>query len=64
MEYINGVRIDHAKRILENDDYTVEQVITMVGYSNRRSFYRMFSRYVGITPNKYRAYVMADKKIT
>lgn len=64
LEYINGVRIDHAKRILENDDYTVEQVITMVGYSNRRSFYRMFSRYVGITPNKYRAYVMADKKIT
>lgn len=62
LEYINLVRIEHAKKILEDSNDTMERVAELVGYSNMRSFFRMFSRYVGTTPNRYRAMMLAKKK--
>ena len=62
LEYINLVRIEHAKSILEDSNDTMERVAELVGYSNMRSFFRMFSRYVGTTPNRYRAMMLAKRK--
>ena len=62
LEYINLVRIEHAKKILEDSNDTMERVAELVGYSNMRSFFRMFSRYVGTSPNRYRAMMLAKKK--
>lgn len=62
LEYINLVRIEHAKTILEQTNDTVERVAELVGYGNLRSFFRMFSRYVGTTPNRYRAMMLAKRK--
>ena len=64
LEYINLVRIEHAKTILEKSSDTVERVAELVGYGNLRSFFRMFSRYVGTTPNRYRAMMLAKRKDT
>lgn len=53
-EYILSVRMEHAKSILSITDYTVDKVAVMVGYVNSRSFSRAFSKYVGISPGKYK----------
>lgn len=53
-EYISKYRIDKAKEILINTDYTLEKVAEEVGYATSRTFSRMFKKTEGITPGKYR----------
>ena len=55
--FVNKYRIDDAMSILVDkryQDLNVEEVGTMVGFSNRQSFYAAFFRFLGITPRDYR----------
>ena len=55
--FVNKYRIDDAMSILVDkryQDLNVEEVGTMVGFSNRQSFYAAFFRFLGITPRNYR----------
>ncbi|MBM2578013.1 helix-turn-helix domain-containing protein [Jannaschia sp. Os4] len=52
--YLNGVRMDHAARLLRDGDQTVEAVAEAVGLSNLGHFYRLFRRHHGTTPRGYR----------
>ena len=54
LDYINTIRLKKAKELLLQEELTVERVGTMVGYSNINTFIRVFKRYEGITPGKYR----------
>lgn len=54
LEYITKVRMDNAKAILKSSDKTIEEVADMTGYSNSRTFSRVFVKHVGITPGKYK----------
>lgn len=54
--FVNKYRIDDAMSILVDkryQDLNVEEVGTMVGFSNRQSFYAAFFRFLGITPRDY-----------
>lgn len=62
LEYLNYVRIEHAKTILADENCNMEQVAEMVGFGNSRSYFRMFSRFVGTTPGKYRIMMLSDKE--
>ena len=62
LEYLNYVRIEHAKNILADENCNMEQVAEMVGFGNSRSYFRMFSRFVGTTPGKYRIMMLSDKE--
>lgn len=53
-EYISKYRIDRSKEILENSTYNLERVAEMVGYTNSRTFARMFKQTEGVTPGQYR----------
>ena len=54
LAYINRVRIDEAKRILlENPDISIEALSEQTGFSNSRSFRRIFQRYENIAPSKF-----------
>jgi transcriptional regulator GlxA family with amidase domain len=53
-EYLQGVRIEQAKDLLERTDRTVEEIVAEVGYDDSRSFRRLFRRHVGISPKRYR----------
>ena len=61
LEYINYVRIDHSKKILADESYTVERVAKTVGFNNTRSYFRMFSRFVGTSPQKYRTMIISGE---
>ncbi|WP_171629760.1 helix-turn-helix domain-containing protein [Paenibacillus plantarum] len=53
-DYLNGLRMQKAKELLNNLDLKIQDVSVKVGYQNVNSFIRMFKRYSGITPGEYR----------
>ncbi len=52
--YVQRLRIEHAKRLLEGDDIAVDEIGWRVGYEDASSFRRLFRRTVGLTPSGYR----------
>lgn len=54
IEYVQAVRIEEAKRMLESESGLVEEIGRRVGYMDAVSFRRLFKRCVGVTPSDYR----------
>ncbi len=54
LEYLQRVRIESAKLILEFSKQTVEEVTWNIGYVNPNSFRRLFLKHTGLTPRDYR----------
>lgn len=54
MDYVQSLRIEEAKQLLETDDISVEDVGHAVGYEDPASFRRLFKRKAGLTPAAYR----------
>ncbi|ENH97841.1 two-component system response regulator [Gracilibacillus halophilus YIM-C55.5] len=51
--YLDHVRLEKAKQLLEQDQLMVYQVAEKVGYRNIDYFYRKFKKAVGISPKAY-----------
>jgi transcriptional regulator GlxA family with amidase domain len=54
IEYVQTLRLEEAKQILETTDTAVEAVANEVGYEDPSYFGRLFKRTVGLTPAQYR----------
>ena len=54
VNYINNVRIEHAKELLENTTMSSNEIGTHVGFRYSQSFIRSFNKIVGMTPGDYR----------
>ncbi len=54
IEYLQRVRIEVAKRELEQSDKTVNEVMYEVGYNDTKAFRKVFKKYVHLTPGAYR----------
>lgn len=54
LEYVQAIRIEEAKQILETDDVHIDNVGERVGYEDPASFRRIFKRLVGLPPASYR----------
>jgi transcriptional regulator GlxA family with amidase domain len=52
--YVESVRIDAARRLLETTDLTVDQIATQVGFRSDAVLHRAFARTVRTTPGTYR----------
>ena len=55
LAYIQALRIEEAKQLLETTDIAVETIGREVGYEDAASFRRLFRRYAGIGPVEYRS---------
>lgn len=53
IEYIQAVRIEQAKRLLESGDVTIKSLTEQVGYDDISSFTRLFKRATELTPKEY-----------
>lgn len=53
-EYIRHYRMEQACRLLRESQESVNTVASHCGIRDIPSFYRAFSRYTGMTPNRYR----------
>lgn len=54
LEYIQRVRIEAAKRLLEKGKLSVEQVCMEAGYNDFGFFRNIFKRLTGLTPQEYK----------
>lgn len=54
LDYLNGVRMDRAKQLLEKTDDRLFEIAQHVGFSNEYYFSRRFKQTVGISPGQYR----------
>lgn len=51
-------RIDAAQHLLRVTDKNINEICTLVGYSDTAAFYKAFKRYTNTTPFKYRKWVL------
>lgn len=58
MEYLTKVRVDEAKTMLKNHKYNVMQVAEEIGFEDPAYFTRVFKKFEGITPSKYKQYAL------
>lgn len=54
MEYLTKLRMEKAKKLLQDPSLSVERISHEVGYNSRRSFSRAFSREYGMSPQEFR----------
>ncbi|SHE09728.1 Arabinose operon regulatory protein [Chlamydia abortus] len=54
LDYLSAVRIGHAEKLLTETDKPIQEIGAMVGYTNARSFLRVFKKVTGVTPGEYR----------
>ena len=54
IDYVQNLRIESAKNLLETENTNVDEISVAVGYEDPASFRRLFKRKVGITPALYR----------
>jgi transcriptional regulator GlxA family with amidase domain len=52
--YVDQVRLEAARRLLEDTDHGVERVASHCGYGTSESMRRAFLRQLGVTPAEYR----------
>lgn len=54
MEYLNRIRITHAKEMLRFGELSITEIGNKIGLENTSYFIRLFRRYENMTPHKYR----------
>ncbi len=52
--YLQELRIEKAKDLLKNTDLSIYEVLLESGFSNQRTFNRVFKNLTGCTPKDYR----------
>lgn len=53
-KYLQSIKLDNAKLMLQNRDYTIEMIADMVGYSSANYFCKVFRRVTGQPPGEFR----------
>ena len=54
LAYLQELRVEHAKALLESTLMSVERIVGQVGYSDVSAFRRLFSKRAGLSPAQYR----------
>lgn len=54
VEYVQALRVEEAKQLLETQDLPTEEIAHAVGYEDPVFFRRLFKRRTGTTPARYR----------
>ena len=54
-QYFRTLRLDFARRLLENSDMSIAEISLACGFDSRISFSRAFKEAFGTPPSRYRA---------
>lgn len=53
-DFITEVRLSHSLKLLENNRYTINEIVELVGFGNQSYFFKLFKKRFGTTPKEYR----------
>ena len=53
-DYLNTLRVEEAKRLLESTDYPIVDIAVACGFGDQSYFTRVFRKYTGLSPKQYR----------
>jgi transcriptional regulator GlxA family with amidase domain len=53
-EYIQRVKVEEARRMLEFGNKTTQEIFDRVGYEDHATFRKIFKKYTGLLPSEYR----------
>lgn len=53
-DHLNQLRIQKAKQLLLETNYTVKEIASMCGFNHERSFSRSFTQIEGVSPSKFK----------
>lgn len=54
IRYLTGIRLEHARALLENSQLRISQIAREAGYADSHYFTRVFKENFGFYPNEYR----------
>lgn len=54
LEYVQTIRIEEAKQLLETTDQALDDIAVEIGYTEPSAFRHLFRKLVGMTPSAYR----------
>lgn len=54
IEYSNLMKINHAKKLLETDKFSIREAAQQIGIDDEKYFCRLFKKYVGMTTSEYK----------
>lgn len=54
VDMLNNIRINASAEMLENTDVTIKKISESCGFKNSRYYSKVFYKYIGLTPTKYR----------
>ena len=54
VEILTDIRVEHAIRLIMNEDFTVKDIGSRVGYPSRTYFYKVFKKSTGMTVGEMR----------
>lgn len=54
IEYLTRTRMQKARQLLKDQNYSIKEICAMSGYSDPNYFSRIFKKYEGMTPSEYR----------
>ncbi|NCU25870.1 AraC family transcriptional regulator [Candidatus Nomurabacteria bacterium] len=63
IEYINSLRIEMSKKLLEADEMQIKQVAASVGFKTSYYFSRIFRQKTGLSPSEYRLISQANPRL-
>ncbi|MFQ6949977.1 MAG: response regulator [Blautia hansenii] len=59
-DYINQIKIEKAKELLEKHEYMMYEISDMLGFENPYYFSKVFKKLTGITPSEYEMHKAAQ----
>lgn len=62
VNYLKTIRINKAKRILEETDEKIIDISKMIGYHNDKHFMKTFKLFCGVSPTEYRKNIQIGRK--
>lgn len=63
VNYLKKIRIEEAKRLLEETDMKVIDISSQVGYENEKHFMKIFKASCGVSPTEYRKNMLFKGKV-
>ena len=61
VDYINRIRLNHAKEMLISSDLSIDDICSRCGYKSKTLFYKYFKQMFEFPPNKYKSMVLNKK---